>query len=358
MNRRDVIAVRSLAPFWLCIALSFTLSATGSARGEEASVEILLSGLKSPTSIAVRPRSDATSDDVYVAELGAGRLLHVAGDKPNAGHDVIVGFKTPAASDSGDAAGPRGLLFLNATRLVVTGSEPGNSPFVRIYEVADQGPALAADKFEQQVVFNAQGNQTEAQATRFNTFARTLSNESVADELILSGINRSGGERIWRLPIRGGSLGELKAWGKKLGPSASAAVAVEPRGHLVIVRSKGDDPQPSSQITFVNPKDTHIDAEFSVNLPEIKATAYSPKSGNMYALSRAASNASPSGVYRLDVGEAADPAKLSAHATMVAKVENPSAMAFGPEGVLYVTSLGTTGDGNAAGSVLKVIGDL
>jgi hypothetical protein len=93
-----------------------------------------------------------------------------------------------------------------------------------------------------------------------------------------------------------------------------------------------------------------------IDLPRVVALVYHPTSHNLYAASLAGSN-EPGGIYRID--DATETGKPAAKAVKIANPARPTAMTFGPDGALYVTTLGDE-DNEASdnGSLLKITGDL
>jgi DNA-binding beta-propeller fold protein YncE len=83
------------------------------------------------------------------------------------------------------------------------------------------------------------------------------------------------------------------------------------------------------------------------DLRRIVALAYSPKSGNLYVANSPTTDDNHSGIYRIDRLNKADASACTA--VRIADVRSPTALAFAPDGALYVT---TTGD------LQKITGDL
>jgi hypothetical protein len=86
--------------------------------------------------------------------------------------------------------------------------------------------------------------------------------------------------------------------------------------------------------------------------------AYSPRSGNLYALDLAWSDAKEAGLYRIDASR--QDGQMSAKAVKIASLEKPTALAFASDGTLYITLLGAAAEGakEKPGQVVKITGDL
>ena len=81
----------------------------------------------------------------------------------------------------------------------------------------------------------------------------------------------------------------------------------------------------------------------------------SPKSGNLYVANLPSDDIGRAGVYRMD--DAGEPGAPACVAVKIAEVERPTALAFGADGTLYVTSLrDSTSNDSDDGSLLKLIG--
>jgi hypothetical protein len=61
------------------------------------------------------------------------------------------------------------------------------------------------------------------------------------------------------------------------------------------------------------------------------------------------------GIFRID--DAGEPGNAKCTAVKIAAVERPSAMAFGPDGILYITTFGES-EKPRGGKLLKITGEL
>ncbi|HEY3393073.1 MAG TPA: hypothetical protein VGK58_10220, partial [Lacipirellulaceae bacterium] len=77
------------------------------------------------------------------------------------------------------------------------------------------------------------------------------------------------------------------------------------------------------------------------------------ETGNLYALGSTRDN--DEGLFRID--DASKPGERQIAVTKLADVEQPAALAFAPDGALYVTTLGGYGK-TEDGALLKVTGEL
>jgi hypothetical protein len=340
---------------WL-LALALLGASSIALAADEVRVETILNDLRSPAGIGIRPIPGAEHYEIYVAEVAAGRIVRLRSNKPNASEDAITGFI--ASTDEDDLVrlpGPHGLLFLDPNRLVVAGSEGESRPFVRLYELADQKKPLTAEQHEQEAAPAASEEKWADKLVSFFSLNRTLANDKVSDFLVVSAADEDGAATLWKLPVRSGTIGDLSPLGKRPPAVAPVAIAVEPHGFIAVVRPDGRGDSAVSRLEFVNPMDGRTTSRFEIKLASIVGVAYSPRTGNLYAISQSSNDPAHSGVYRIDSDETSTPNEPSATASLVTEVQRPTAIAFGPDGSLYVTALGKERSG---GLLQKVTGGL
>jgi DNA-binding beta-propeller fold protein YncE len=173
----------------------------------------------------------------------------------------------------------------------------------------------------------------------------------VPDFLVMASLGDDGSAPVWKAPLKAGTLGKLELFrsNEPRGESTlPAAIAVTPQGYVLTSQQDATDSQ-ASRLKFVNPLDGKTALQLTVNLREITGLAYSPNRALLYAVGFESRERRRGGVYRIDAGEPGQPAAV----VKVADVERPTAVAFGPDGALYVTSLGASDDSEpAAGGVL------
>jgi hypothetical protein len=290
-------------------------------------------------------------------------VIRVASGKPAARSDAITGFDTSDSSGNFlESSGPRGVLFLDRSRLVVAGGDAKGLAFIRLYELSDgkdQQKPLTADQREQNLAPPAAG-ESEARIFAFHALARTNANDLVPDLLILAAQAKDSAPAVWKVHVRAGTLDELKPFRTTASPAnakTTSAVAVGSHGYILLSQLAAVDGAAQSRLEFLNPVDASPIFELSTKLQEVVALAYSPRSGNLYAADFASRDSQRGGIYRLD--DAGEPGKPVVAAVKVADVSRPTAIAFAPDGALYVTALGSS-DGQAenSGVLLKLTGEL
>lgn len=117
--------VCSRRTYWIALGLAWSfVSIAFCADTNAVAVEKVLTGLKNPHGVAVRPDGSGESYEVFVAESGAGRVFKILSSKPEKRVDVVSGFSTkPASDDSLTTAGAHSLHFLDHMRLVIAGGD-------------------------------------------------------------------------------------------------------------------------------------------------------------------------------------------------------------------------------------------
>ena len=358
------MALRSLfiASAWACL-FATTISA------DDLEIETVLTGLNRPSSIAIRPGGADDNYEIFIAEPGAGRIVkYISGQVET--QPAITGFDSDGKKENAD--GPQSLVFLDRIRLVVVTSGDDRDALVRSYELRDE-EAITADSTKEQVGVAAQdGIRRGTDALRLHAAARTISNDRVPDLLIVTATGDAERRSLWKLPVRAGTIGELVPFTTETDGDASskpAAITVSEQGFVVVAGSAGAN-DPSSEIVFYNPIDGAPLLRLPCDLPSIMALAYSPRTGNLYAAAAQVSQAddlssvsqaddlssgiSTAGVYRID--DASKPGAPASRATKVADVNGPTAIAFAPDGSLYV-SANKKNDTSKNGVLLKITGD-
>jgi hypothetical protein len=129
-------------------------------------------------------------------------------------------------------------------------------------------------------------------------------------------------------------------------------VAVNNFGYVVAAEKSSSGSQ-RSDLVFLNPISGSQVMRVPVELAEIVGLAYHPQSKNLYALDAAPGNEIRGGVFRIDAaGESGRP---GTRLTRVATIRRGTAMAFGPDGALYLTATySPNGASSNRGALLKL----
>lgn len=345
----------------MAFAATFGYAPRSVATADDIKVETVLSGLRAPCGLAVRPDSEGTPYEVFVADRGAGRIVQISSATPGTGSDAISGFAVDEATTdaSSSASGLHAIFFLDHTRLVVTGGDENSKPFLRLYDLSDSDTALKAEDHKQDVELPRIVNDSTVSVLRFYNLARTQPNDRVADTIVVAAAGERESAGLWKVAVRANTLGDSAQFDVADDSDALGAIggiAVGSEGYIVVACGRESGSLQPNTLKYLSPINGHIVLDIETKLQRIAALAYSPKTGSLYAANSAPVDKG-GGVYRID--DASEPGKPACVAVKIAKAARPTALAFGPDGMLYVTVLGQASDGgNDAGALLKLTGDL
>jgi len=312
-----------------------------------AKVETVVGGLDHPMALAVQPGTGM----VFVSESGAGRICRLT---PDSAVEVVGGFPT-AALGSGEqrlTLGPLGIAFADRNLLAVgtTAETAGTSP-VRVYELPPSGPKIAAEKPKYAVALG-QGDGKKATAIG-NLFALAL---DLPGKMVAGSFDSRHPDRGWlgRLDVsqeRAGTLTPVIATGTE----QPRAVAISPRGEWVTVEMSTADQFGRSLLKFYHPETKKELLRLDTGLHDVSGLAYSPRTGWLYVTAAGQQDSAESGVFRLD--RDLIKGKPGVKPVRIAKLDRPTALAFAPNGILYVAQLGKAdSDKKQSGSVVRLIG--
>ncbi len=351
------VFTRRIVWIGLTLAPSFGLTAFG-ADANSVAVEQVVAALKNPVGVAVRPDGSGEAYEVFVAESGAGRVVKFLSGKPERRIDVVSGFSTKAANnDNLSSAGVHSLHFLDHMRLIVAGGDDDGAPFVRLYELPEPESPLAADQHKHEANVPETGKDPNFDVHVFRSIARTQPNDRVGDFLLIAAPANGDSTGLVYVPVRSGTLGDAvpARFKDAVGEFQIGGIAVGKNGYVTVAtNTRGDSGQPS-RLAFFSPLDRRIVMHMPTELNRIVALAYSPKSGNLFVANSPTTDDDRAGIYRID--NANQPNAPACTAVKIADVHQPTALAFAPDGALYVTASGNS-TGKSAGLLLKLTGDL
>ncbi|HEY2883510.1 MAG TPA: hypothetical protein VGJ15_13775 [Pirellulales bacterium] len=341
-----------MSPVWLLADETSTTPKIETTAAPKVTVEVVAAKLDHPSGVAVQP----DSSDVLVSNTGAGEVVRFAGGKADAPSTVIAGFahSTSEPNDNPIAGvGPLGLVFLDPNILAVGAGEAKNGDqYIRIFEL----PKAAADA--KPIDLGGAKSKLGPTTVTGTTLAGAGNFYSLAVSEFapptLYATNRGPNERGWvfKSDIRNRTAPSpltpninTKIENHTAAPSA---VAVSPRG-LLVVGNMGTLDQPhDSWLSFYNTKTEPVTlmAHYPTSLHDIVGLAYSPKSGALYAIDFAAAHPADGGVYRLDA--ATIDRRSGVKAVKIAAIDRPTALAFSPDNTLYVTSFGVAAESKSS----------
>lgn len=318
--------------------LLFLLPLPGSAA--EPQVQVVVQGLVAPCAVAARPESD----QLFLAERGAGRIVRIVN---NQAVEVVRGFgKSTYAEGPKHELRPLGLWFLDANTLLVGGGDvPDGEGVLRIYDLTKLGetPLELADA----KVVASPVSQEKAGPAKARFYAVAATKEAV----FLSCRRDDGPGWIARGAREASGLG---AFARAL-PTADSdafdaplALIVSRRGYLVAGQIGDTNTPHDSLLAFYHPKNMKLLLRWQTGLYDVTGLAYSDKTGHLYATDAAWMAPAEGGLFQLIARKpTADPPM---EAPRITRLDKPTALAFGADGSLYVTILGSSETG---GKLLK-----
>jgi hypothetical protein len=301
----------------------------------DVSVDAILNDLHRPCGVAVRPGGTADRYEVFLADSGAGRVLRWSNLAPKQAAEVVTGFKTHPATDLFHQTGPLALWFFDPGLLVVSTTRDEGGDLVRAFELPDGAKILTA---ETTVESNSERDALEG-ATCY-ALTRSRANEFVPDMLFLAIRHADGHARLMKARVQAGIVGEPQPFGPQDASEPPRAVAISNSGRLVVGDAGG-------RLSFYSPIDGKVELTMPTDVKQLVGLAYGPTSGSLYAADFAG------GIHRID--DASEPGRPACRTVKVADVSRPTALAFAPDGALYVV---TFGNGDGDGTLEVITGDL
>lgn len=294
--------------------------------------EVLLDQLNHPCGVAIQPETG----HVFVAESGGARVLRIVDGKSQ---PVIVDFPLDVYGKGPQyKIGPLGLAFVGKNVLVVGGGgQPDGAELLRIYKLPKVGEApLKATDMESSFKLT----ETESMKGEGNFYALAVTSSGIF--VTSNGDDEKGW--VAKAEVSGTEFGPFKrfiATREQTGVDAPVAVTVSPDGQLLVGQA-GELTEPKdSLLTFYDPVSGKKLLNYSTGLYDITGLAFSPKTKHLFALDFSWMEASAGGLFEISVDRSVQERKLKL--AKIVSLDKPTAMAFGPDGTLYVTVLGKPG---------------
>ncbi len=311
-----------------CFALAACLALASHAQ-DSAKHEAVVGGLSNPCGIAVQPETG----HVFVADSAAGRVIRIVEGKAQ---DVITGSpKDVYGKGPFYDIGPLGLAFLGKSALVVgDGGFKDGDEFLRVYTVPEAGqPAL---NYEKDGVKSGPLAPADGVVGEGNLYG--LAASKIAVYVTCNGDDTKGW--VGKADITGTKLGKLERFiptKEAVEVDAPVGITISPRDEIVVGQMGEINKPKDSLLTFYSAKTGMKLLNLETGLHDIAGVAYSPTTGNLYAVDFAWMAPDEGGLFRLD-SDQADAGSLKA--VKIASLDKPTALAFAPDGTLYVTVVG------------------
>jgi sugar lactone lactonase YvrE len=314
----------------------------------EAEVKLILSNLDNPTGVAVEPETGR----VYVSDSGAGRVVSF---NPKGTDKVAVEIDGFSIDVYGKGPmyniGPLGLVFLNKDALAVGGGDlKDGEELLRVFDLSSEEPQ-SPDSAKYKLGPIPPGADSEKGEGNFYGLAAS----KTAIYVTSNGDDTKGW--VLRTELTDGVPGELKPFiATKVAledTDAPVGITLNNDGQIVIGQMGEINKPKDSLYTVYDPESGELLARSETGLYDITGLAYSP-SGKLYATDFAWMAPEEGGLFRLDVTD------TTVEAVKIASLDKPTALAFTPDGRLYVSLIGTAAEGEKKkpGKLVQILGEL
>jgi DNA-binding beta-propeller fold protein YncE len=311
-------------------ALGLGLSAAG------AEPEVIARGLDNPCGVAIQPGTN----HVFVS-THEGIVRLVPGPRGYSRFDEVLDFGTDTYGRGPEyQIGPLGLAFLDKDTLVVGGGELlDGEELVRFYTVGPAprpaGKALKADDMKASTGPIPPGDDSLRGEGNFYGVAMKGSTLYVSS----NGDDTKGW--ISKVVVKDGKPGPLTpfiASKQETGVDGPTGLTISPEGKLVGVQFGEVNLPGDSLVVVYDPENGAMESKLKTGLNDLAGIAYSPKTGKLYGVDFSWNPPDKGGLFLLEFSGA------RIKPTRIAQLNHPSALAFAPDGTLFVTVIGIRED--------------
>jgi DNA-binding beta-propeller fold protein YncE len=322
------------------------------ALAQDVKVEDVVGGLSNPCGVAVQPGSG----QVFVSDSATGRVCRVVEGKLQ---DVVARSpKDVFGKGPFYEIGPLGLAFLNGGKSLAVGDGgyKDGEECIRVYTLPEAGKTLDYEKDAAAKLGPIAPE--EGVVGEGNLYALAVTPTAIY--VTCNGDDTKGW--VGKVDIAGTKFGKLERYlptKEMVEVDAPVGITISPRGEIVVGQFGENNKPKDSLLTFYSAKTGKMILNLETGLHDITALAYSPKTGYLYATDFAWMAPGEGGLFRLDAtqGDAGQGVKT----VKIASLERPTAMAFAPDGTLYITVIGPKKDDENApkeGKLLKIASGL
>lgn len=291
---------------------------------------VVAGDLNTPLGVAVERDTSA----VAVAESGAGRILRLVDGKMT---PAVVEFPLTDCGPSRTLkAGPSAISFFDKQTIAALdiGSIEG-ADSVRLYKLPNAGePATPYATTVHKIGPQAAGRT----ASTSESWGGLVTAPSVVLFSSFAGEPEGWLSRTFKTNERWSDPSRFVATRDVTGGERPMALTFSPRSEVVSGQIGTWDKPKDSRISFLNLNSGKLLANYRIDLHDVVALEYSPKTGQLYALDLAWSQPADAGLYQ--VVATYSEGRLGVQAKKIVALPRPTSLAFQADGTLYVTTLG------------------
>jgi DNA-binding beta-propeller fold protein YncE len=315
------------------------------ARAEDVKVQEVIGGLSNPCGVAVQPGTG----HVFISDSANGRVCRVVDGKLQ---DVVTGSpKDVYGKGPFYDIGPLGLAFTadGKSLIVGDGGYKDGAECVRVYTVPEPGkPAL---NFEKDATATL-GPLAAAEGVLGEGNLYAIAVTPTALYVTCNGDDTKGW--VAKADINGTKFGKLERWlptKEMVQVDAPVGIAISKQGDIVVGQFGEVNKPKDSLLSFYSAKTGKLLMNHETGLYDLTGLAYSPKTGLLYGTDFAWMAAGEGGLFRIDA------AATGVKTTKITSLDKPTALAFAPDGTLYITVIGPKKEDENApkqGKLLKI----
>ncbi len=334
----------------LSALFSLALMAAAARVNAEPKTTTIVSGLDNPCGVAIQPGTG----DVFLSESAAGRILRVNLGKQPMTTPVVTGWPIDIYGKGPRyKIGPLGIGFLGQDQIIsADGGLKDGEELLRQFKIPPAGKTLDyTDTVATSGPLPAGGASARGEGNFYGLAITKKGAYTTAN-----GDDTKGW--VLRGPLKNGTLqSKIDPWlatVPKVTTQAPVGICVGQQGEIIIGQA-GEINVPKDSLLTIYDEEGNLKFKGNAGLFDITALAVSPKTGKLYAVDFAWMASDQGGLFRLDYDESTG----TVSSEKIMSLDKPTAMAFAPDGTLYVTVIGTSeSDDQKPGKLMAIVGDL
>ncbi|HIF30082.1 MAG TPA: hypothetical protein EYQ75_00095 [Planctomycetaceae bacterium] len=307
----------------------------------ETKVETIVAGLSNPSGLAIQPETGV----VFVADSGASRIIRVVDGKVE---EVITDFpvdiygKGPMFN-----IGPLGLVFMDKNTLVVGGGGlKDGDELLRVYNLGGDLPKKADDMTGSATLAAVEDKELRGEGNFYG-----LVRQGNVVYATCNGDDTKGW--VAKAVIEDGKVTSFERFiATKEATEVDAPIAIteSPRKLLAVGQGGEVTVEGDSLLTYYNPADKKMIANFETGLSDITALVY--HADQLYATDFSWADTTKGGLFQIIADEKDD--KITIRTKKICDLVKPTAMVGGEKKTLYITAFGSGEEGKKTGVLLKI----